>query len=871
MPLTSGTHLGPYEIETPIGAGGMGEVYKARDTRLHRHVAIKVLPAAFADDADRRERFQREAQAIAALSHPNILSIFDFGVEGTTAFAVTELLAGETLRDRLASGPIPLRKTIDYAGQIARGLSAAHDRGLVHRDLKPENVFLCDDGRVKILDFGLARTSATSPSGASETAAALTDPGTVLGTIGYMAPEQVRGLATDARTDVFSFGAVLYEMLSGQRAFHAATAADTMTAILREDPKELTGSRPELSPTLDRIVRHCLEKNPTERFQAARDVAFALEALSGSSSQIAGTVAPAVRPWGGRLRAGLWALGVLAAIAAGMALQALRTPSATPIRYDVKTFDRQTITNARFMPDGKTIVFSAAKQGTTPELFIIHPDSVAPQSLAGAGTHLLAVSSKGELAVLTNSTYLAHRLFQGTLARLAPGGAPRAWMDKVREADWSPDGATLAIIHDTGEGVDRLEYPVGTVLHEVRGYLSDVRVSHDGRRIAFVEHRYRFDDRGAIKIIDTNKTITASTDEYWGVEGLAWSPDDANVIFCASDWNTSGGSGIGYHPYALQTRGGRSATAALTTMADAFMHDIADDGRWLLTRVDTHLMMVVKKPGETDERDVSWLDLAHPAALSVDGDLIVFTDENTGAGNTYSVMIRKTDGSPPVKLGEGAALTRGLSPDGQWVAAQLLNTNQIVFYPTGAGEARRLDVRPDQFAFMAWFPDSASVMLCGSAQTGAPSRCYRQPITGGTMTPLASKTALGGAVLPNGSYVLAEGNEKAWLYPASGGEPAPITTAPIKDAAFAGWSIDSQPFFVRRGADQSRQLVLAPFGKPPVTLATIKPADRAGLQDVNIAQVVGTAGRFGYTAGYAREISTLVVASGIPVRQPARR
>ena len=300
MTLAPGTRLGPYVIDIPVGAGGMGEVYRARDERLERDVAIKVLPAGVAGDPGRRARFEREAKAVAALSHPNILAIHDIGEGQSFLYAVTELLDGETLRDRLTHGPLPVRKAVDIAIQIARGLSAAHDKGLVHRDLKPENVFLLKDGQVKILDFGLARQSAETglEASATRTVAALTDAGTVMGTVGYMAPEQVRGAAVDARTDLFAFGAVLYEILSGQRAFRRDTAAETMTAILREDPPELSATRTELSPALDRIVRHCLEKDPAQRFQTARDVAFALEAFSGTSvSGVAVAIAPPARRW----------------------------------------------------------------------------------------------------------------------------------------------------------------------------------------------------------------------------------------------------------------------------------------------------------------------------------------------------------------------------------------------------------------------------------------------------------------------------------------------------------------------------------------------------------------------------------------------
>src|ERR1700728_4001387 len=284
MALTPGTKLGPYEIVVPVGAGGMGEVYRARDARLNRDVAIKVLPAAFARDPERLRRFQQEAQAIAALNHPNILAIHDFGEHEGSPYLVTEFLEGETLRERL--GAMPLRKAIESAEQIARGLAAAHDKGIVHRDLKPENIFMTKDGRIKILDFGLAKLALTL--GADSNEITLTSPhtavGVVMGTASYMAPEQVRGETADARTDIFAFGAVLYEMLSGVRAFRRDTAAETMTAVMKDDPAELSDPGRMISPALERIVRRCLEKNPEQRFQSARDLSFALSALSGTDA-----------------------------------------------------------------------------------------------------------------------------------------------------------------------------------------------------------------------------------------------------------------------------------------------------------------------------------------------------------------------------------------------------------------------------------------------------------------------------------------------------------------------------------------------------------------------------------------------------------
>src|SRR5712692_9202446 len=288
MSLSAGTKLGPYEIQSPLGAGGMGEVYRARDTRLGRDVAIKVLPEALTKDADRLRRFEQDARTIAALSHPNILGIHDIGTHDGAPFLVSELLEGQTLREKLEAGPLPVRRAIEYSLGIAQGLAAAHEKGIVHRDLKPENVFITRDGRVKVLDFGLAKL--VRPEESHETVVTQSPAtllGTVMGTVGYMSPEQVRGEPSDARSDIFSFGAVLYEMLAGKRAFKRDTSAETMTAILREDPAELNSTSWQGPLALQRILSRCLEKNVERRFQSASDLAFAIESLSGTSGTAA--------------------------------------------------------------------------------------------------------------------------------------------------------------------------------------------------------------------------------------------------------------------------------------------------------------------------------------------------------------------------------------------------------------------------------------------------------------------------------------------------------------------------------------------------------------------------------------------------------
>jgi Tol biopolymer transport system component len=443
-----GKTLGHYEIVAKLGEGGMGEVYRARDERLRRDVAIKVLPESVASDPERRARLEREAQAVAALSHSNVLSIFDTGTHDNQLYIVTELLEGDTLRARLGTGPLPMRRAIEIAVEVARGLAAAHERQLVHRDLKPENIFLVDDGRVKILDFGLARRVATSSVGAETVAAPTrTDPGTVLGTVGYMAPEQVRDQPIDGRADLFAFGAVLYEMLTGQRAFRRDTPAETMTAILNEEPPELLRVRLDVPPALERIVRHCLEKNPSQRFQSARDVAFALEALSGSdatTSQTAASAPVARRSW------------LLPAIVLGAAAAIVtvwfapwRTPrgdqtAAVPIVIGAAahaTTDDGLEVDPALSPDGRLLayaggharrmrVFIRAVAGgrTIPLSDGADPIEFQPR-WSPDGSHILYVSG----GALTGGALLVAPALGGTARTVATGGiTAAAWADNTR-------------------------------------------------------------------------------------------------------------------------------------------------------------------------------------------------------------------------------------------------------------------------------------------------------------------------------------------------------------------------------------------------------------------------------------------------------
>ncbi|MDD1750780.1 MAG: serine/threonine protein kinase, partial [Methanothrix sp.] len=474
----------------------MGEVYRARDTRLGREVAIKILPEAFAKDGDRLGRFEREARAVAALSHPNILAIYDFGTEQGSTYAAMELLDGSSLRDVLAAGALPPRKAVEYAAQIAGGLAAAHDKGIVHRDLKPENLFLTRDGHIKILDFGLAVQAlaatgdATMLPGVAATTAH-TSPGVILGTVGYMAPEQARGQKVDHRADIFSLGCVIYEMLTGLRAFQRDSAPETLTAILREEPPAMAALTPPVAPSLERLVLHCLEKRPDDRFQSARDLAFALQALGGSttasgigvtSGMSPGPSAEAAPAKRSRLRPIGFAGAGLALLAIGaLAGRMLQPPPAEPSAPHATrlTFDRGTVRSARFAPDGQTVVYGASWGGRPYRIFQTRPGNPESSPLQLPDADVLSVSPTGEMVISPGRTFV-HWVPSGRLARAAiVGGASRDMLDVVRAADFGPDGRTLAIVRRVN-GKDRLEYPMGRVLYETTGYISDPRVAPKG-------------------------------------------------------------------------------------------------------------------------------------------------------------------------------------------------------------------------------------------------------------------------------------------------------------------------------------------------------------------------------------------------------
>jgi dipeptidyl aminopeptidase/acylaminoacyl peptidase len=795
--LAPGARLGPYEIVAPLGSGGMGEVYRARDSRLDRDVAIKVLPGEVGAHPEKLRRFAQEARAAAALNHPNVVAVYDVHSEGATPYVVSELLEGETLRSALQRGALPVRRALELAGQLAAGLAAAHQKGIVHRDVKPANIFLTPDGRAKLLDFGLARVVEPGDTDHESTHVAdgpATRPGTVLGTVGYMAPEQVRGEAVDSRADVFALGVVCYEMLAGRRAFERDSAVEVMAAIVRDDPPDL----PERVPaSVARVVRRCLEKTPAQRFQSMTDLGFALEAVAASSMTTGPASSEALPSAVTRAPQRPWPVVPIAAALGGLALGAAamftvggRAPASTPVTYEAKTFDRLPVMNARFMPDGQTIVYSSAGRGFAPSLHVISPSAEAPQDLAVPNAHLLSVSRKGELALVVNARYLSQRLYTGTLARMTLGSSPRAVLESVREADWGPDAESMAIVHDLGNGRDRLEYPQGTALHEVTGYLSDPRVSPDGARVAFVAHQWRFDDRGTVMVVGREGgTPRALTPELWSVEGLAWAPDGRTLVFSG---NEAGGSVM--QPMAVAADGSAPFHAVVRVPARLLVHDVAPDSRWLAVREDLTLGVKVRVPGEATERELGWLGSSNARSLSADGRQLLMVDIGLRSGPDYGVILRDTSGAGAVRLGTGSA--EALSPDGRWAAAILASPPEVVLYPTGAGATKRFARgRFDPVTSVQWFPDSQHLLVCG-AEGGTSPRCYRTDLDGASMTAVAD-TGVQVTLGPDGATVVLIGGDHAARRARLGESASTPVPALLPADRIVGWSRDSTAVYVQ--------------------------------------------------------------------------
>ncbi len=859
MTLSAGTRLGHYEVLALLGAGGMGEVYRARDEKLKRTVAIKVLPASLTQDAERMRRFEQEAQAAGGLNHPNITSVYELGEHEGSPYIVQELLEGETLRSRLAGGALPVRKATDYAIQVARGLAAAHEKGIVHRDLKPENLFITKDGRVKILDFGLAKLTqadgAMGPQTNLPTAPPATEPGMVMGTLGYMSPEQVKGKSADARSDIFSFGAILYEALSGARAFHRDTAAETMSAILREEPPDLSATNKNVQPGLERVVRHCLEKNPEERFHSAHDLAFDLEALSGATAP-----RPTLETRTTSLRIGRVPLIVGAAVAiAGMAgayWAGKRAAYVPPAKFHQLTFRRGTIASARFAPDGQTILYTAGWDGNPLEVFVSRLDSPESRPFGLTNAEVLSISPSGEMAVSLNRRGSIPFTRTGTLARLGMtgGGTPKEILEDVLWAEWAPDGQSLAVVRQQG-GKVRLEYPVGKLLYETAGWISHPRISPKGDEVAFLDHPAQGDDSGAASIVDRSGRRRTVSEIFPSAQGLAWSPDGSEV------WFTAASEGFN-RALRAATRSGRGRILAQAT-GGLTVQDVSKTGRVLAFQEKARQGISVLLPGSDKERDFSWLDWGLIRDVSPDGQMILFDETGEGGGQGYSVYVRKADGSPAVRLGRGVGAE--LSHDGGLALAveKQGDLSRVVVYPIGAGEPKTLPATPIRIEQAGWLPDGRRIILSGS-EPDRGSRIWVQGLDEAKPKPVSPEgyRMFVKCLSPDGRHVAAIGpDQRFYQYPVDGGEPTPIPGL-VKGDVPGQWTRDGRSLFVRRRGDIPQRIM-----KLDVTTGRkelwkeLMPPDPAGVWTVSPVYI--TPDEKYYVYGFARSLADLYVVDGL--------
>jgi Tol biopolymer transport system component len=831
----AGTRVGPYEILGLIGAGGMGEVYKARDARLDRAVAIKILPESFASDADRLRRFEIEAKAAGALNHPNILVVHDVGSDGGSPYLVSELLEGEPLGSRLKRGKLDVRRAVDYGKQIAAGLAAAHSKGISHRDIKPDNLYLTKDGRVKILDFGLAKAAA--PQAGDRTAT-----GAIMGTAAYMSPEQARGQAVDQRSDIFSFGCVLYEMLTGERAFKGDTSADVTSAILSRDPD----LKPIGVPALERIVAHCLEKTPEQRFQSASDIAFDLDALTeaGSGPHPAGVLAqpkPNWLPW--------TVVAALALVCAALGWLYLRPKP--EVQFHRLTFRRGGIQAARFTPDGNGVIYCAKWEDEPSELFTLRLDSPGSRPLGFAGMELFSVSGTGELALSQNARVQRNPFASAGMLARAPlsGGAPRAIEDGVDFAEWSLDGKEMAEVRETSQGT-QLEFPAGKVLYKTAGYIGEPRISPAGDRIAFLDHPLRNSNQGTVAVVDlagNKKTLTA---EYLAAEGLAWAAKEDEV------WFTAARIGARTELRAVTSAGRERVVFGQST--PVVLYDISRSGRVLLANLEYRMQTRFRGASDAQERELSWLDVSLVTGISGDGKFILISESGEGAGSDLQIYLRETSGAPAVLLGP-AGNNANFSPDGQSVVTVTPDHRDIVIYPVGPGQSKRIPMPGYLVESASLFPDGSRLWFTG-AEAGHGQRGYIADLSGAKPQALTAEGQRG-TLSPDGDYFLSlRPGGQGLLYPIAGGEPqeAPIAAG----ERIAGWSRDGREIFVysRNGLPAKVYRVNWKTGRREL-MREIAPPDRAGIHSVIGMNITPDGGTYAYS--YYQSLSELHMVDGL--------
>jgi eukaryotic-like serine/threonine-protein kinase len=864
MRFSAGARVGPFEILAPLGAGGMGEVYRARDARLDRTVAIKLLPSDQVNASSRQvERFRQEARAIARITHPNICTLHDVREEGSAIFLVMEYVDGATLAARLEDGPLSLALALRTAIGIADALDHAHRQGVVHRDLTPGNIMLTRDS-VKLLDFGLARLKEHDEQAVMHgtQSARLTEPGTIVGTVPYMAPEQIEGREVDSRTDIFSFGVVFYEMVSGWRPFRGDSRASLMAAIVSAEPLPLSSLQPPVPAALSRLIFRCLAKDPDDRWQTARDLAAELRwiAEAGSGSGIA---APAGTKR--HHRVALWS-AIASVVLTAALIAALLTsiwPQPVVARYKQVTYRKGAVSSARFAPDGQSFVYSASWEGQPYSTFLGRSESPDARDLQLHDARILSISRAGDMALLFGPQNIERAFGVRTLARIPmAGGARRDVLTGVVDADWIPGADALAVIRDPGGGRPwTVEFPVGTTVHEARAAWS-LRVSPDGSRVAFFEGPLLFDSAPEAMITVVSRAgqkLTVARD--LAGTGLAWTPSGREIWFTA---NSPGRTEHGPQLRAVTLAG---VERTVYTAPDwLVLHDISTDGRVLLARNSIRISAACQAPGQAGERDLGWQTASFANALSSDGQTLIFSDALSGRtpAGYPTVFRRSIDGSPAVSLGEGGAV--GLSPDGRWVLARL--KGNLILLPVGAGLTVTLPKgEVAQFGGGAWLRDSKRIVFTGDPGDKKPRGYIQEIPAGGPRAITAAGVVLAGrAAVRNDSSVLGRAGGTWALYPIQGGAGQPVPALRAPDIPLQ-WSHDGRYVYtvddvgqVRPPAVEVSRVELATGGR--VLWKTLRPSDTVGVEGLRGTVVITPDGQ-SYCYSYMRRLGDLFVVDGL--------
>jgi eukaryotic-like serine/threonine-protein kinase len=868
MTLSLKDKLGPYEILSPLGAGGMGEVYRARDSKLGRDVALKVLPEAFASDAEHMARFEREAQLLASLNHPNIASVYGLEESGGEHALVMELVEGPTLAERIAAGPIPIDEVLAIARQTAEGLEYAHERGIVHRDLKPANVKVTPEGRVKVLDFGLAKAfspeeSAADISTSPTLSIGATRAGVILGTAAYMSPEQAKGKPVDRRADIWAFGCLLFEMVSGKQCFKAETVSETLATVLMNEPdwSQLPESTP---PRLRALLRRCLNKDPKQRLRDIGEARIAIEEILGGPEPEGIPVTPlAEGPGAARWPQRKWLAALAAAVAlvvlaaAGGWLLGHKTIAGTPSEFRQLTFDSGLIYSARFAPGGQAIYYGAAWSGLPVQLYATQPNGPESRPLGLQNSALYAVSAS-QMAVSIGCRDIFIGDCIGTLAVMpVSGGAPREVAENVISADWGPDGNELAAIRQVGEKF-QVEFPLGNVIYQASTWMNFLRVSPRGDALAFVAYSGSTGDVGKVIILDREGREIARSGRFISLEGLAWAPRGNEVWFGAtmtSGWATS------IHGFTLSGKD----RVVLRLPSALRLHDVSRDGRILFSQEVWRDETKFRAATDMRERDLSWLDSADVTDLSPDGKEIAFYE--WGLASTMSMAyMRQTDGSLPVKLGEGEESV--LSSDGKWLLVNVPgDPSRLRLLPTGAGVPHELSSSGfHDFATPGWMPGCGAVYF--AANNGHGWRLYTQDISSGAPRPFTPPISVftkgyeSHLVSPDGKWAFARDvNRKAWLYPVGGGKPQPVLGLNPRDI-WINWSADGRFGYVCQDEITHAPVLRVDLGTGARKVLTdLGPSDPAGLTSIVPVRVTPDAKFFAYS--FDRALSNLFMASGV--------